>query len=85
MLATPPTTDDLNLIGAEITFGTTHIGQVLGVVRDPISQRVRRVLTRYGTASRQVAVPIEWVVLRTGKRLDLGVGPRSLDDLAAYG
>jgi hypothetical protein len=84
MLATPRATDDLNLIGAEITFGTTHIGQVLGVVRDPISQRVRRVLTRYGAAGRTVAVPVEWVVRRTPTRLDLGVGPRSLDDLAAY-
>jgi hypothetical protein len=85
MFASPPSSDELNLIGAEITFGTTHIGQVLGVVRDPISQRVCRLLTRYGTASRQVAVPVEWVVLRTRTRLDLGVGLRSLDDLAAYG
>jgi len=62
MHATPRMSDD-TVIGADITFGTTYIGQVLGVVRDPISQRVRRVLTRHGAASRKVAVPVEWVVL----------------------
>jgi hypothetical protein len=80
----PPTDDDKdNLIGAEIAFGATAIGYVLGVIRDPLSQRVRRLITTYGSTSRRVAVPMEWVTKRTQARLELGVGPRSLDDLPA--
>jgi len=75
---------DENLIGAEIAFGATAIGRVQGVIRDPLSQRVRRLITTtYGPTSRRVAVPMEWVTKRTQARLELGVGPRSLDDLPA--
>jgi hypothetical protein len=78
----PPTnTDKDNLIGAEIAFGATAIGRVQGVIRDPLSQRVRRLITTYGSTGRRVAVPMEWVTKRTPARLELGVGPRSLDDL----
>jgi hypothetical protein len=79
---TPTRTEDEKLIGAEIVFGATSIGQVLGVVRDPLSQRVRRLITSYGPVGRRVAVPMEWVVRRTPARVTLGVGTRSLDDLA---
>jgi hypothetical protein len=72
---------DAELLGAEITFGSTVIGHVEGLVRDPLSQRVWRLLTSYGPSARHVAVPIEWVVRRTPHRVELGVGPRSLDDL----
>jgi hypothetical protein len=81
-MATSIAIDDTQLMGAEITFGTTLIGHVEGLVRDPISQRVRRLITSYGTTGRRVAVPMEWVVNRSPSRLVLGVGPRSLDDLA---
>ncbi|MGI9148821.1 MAG: hypothetical protein ACR2IK_20115 [Chloroflexota bacterium] len=74
--------DDDHLVGAEIVFGRTPIGQVDGVIRDPLSGRVRKVITTYGPAHRRVAVPMEWVVRRTSTRLVLGVGPVSLDDLA---
>ena len=61
------------------------IGQVLGLLRDPLSQRVTRLITRYGAGcGRQVAVPIEWIVRRGPRRLVLGVGTRSLDDLPDY-
>jgi hypothetical protein len=79
----PTATDEDSLIGAEITFGAAPIGRVLGVVRDPLSQRVRRLITTYGALSRRVAVPMDWVTKRTPTRLELGVGPRSLDDLPA--
>ena len=69
-------------MGAEITFGTTLIGHVEGLVRDPLSQRVRRLITSYGLTRRRVAVPMEWVAKRSVSRLVLGVGVRSLDDLA---
>ena len=72
---------DDELIGAEITHGATLIGHVEGLVRDPLSQRVWRLLTSYGPAGRHVAVPMEWVVRRTPQRIELGVGPLSLDDL----
>jgi hypothetical protein len=75
-------TDDNRLVGAEILFGPTRIGQVEGIVRDPLSGRVRKVITTYGPAQRRVAVPMEWVVQRTPTRLVLGVGSLSLDDLA---
>jgi hypothetical protein len=79
---TPTPTEDEKLIGAEIVFGATSIGYVLGVVHDPFSQRVRRLITSYGPDGRRVAVPVEWVVRRTPTRVTLGVGTRSLDDLA---
>jgi hypothetical protein len=72
---------DDHLIGAQIAFGTTQIGRVQGLIRDPLSQRVRRLITTYGPTGRRVAVPMEWVTKRTPTRLELGVGPRSLDDL----
>jgi len=75
-------TDDEKLVGAEIFFGPTRIGQVEGVVRDPLSGRVRKVITTYGHTNRRVAVPMEWVVQHTPTRLVLGVGSLSLDDLA---
>ena len=74
-------TDGEQLVGAEIFFGPTRIGQVEGVVRDPLSGRVRKVITTYGPTNRRVAVPMEWVVKRSPSRLVLGVGVRSLDDL----
>ncbi len=73
---------DEELMGAEITHGSTHIGRVEGFVRDPVSQRVWRLLTSYGPTGRHVAVPIEWVIRQTPQRVELGVGTRSLDDLS---
>ena len=73
--------NDELLMGAEITFGTTLIGHVEGLLRDPVSQRVRRLITSYGLMRRRVGVPMEWVVKRSTSRLVLGVGARSLDDL----
>jgi hypothetical protein len=73
---------DADLIGAEIVFGATSLGHVLGVVRDPHSQRVRQLITAYGPHQRRVAVPLEWVTRRTPTRLTLAVGAGSLDDLA---
>jgi hypothetical protein len=80
-MATTTQTADDSLIGAEVAFGATLLGHVLGVVRDPLSQRVRRLITAYGDDERRVAVPMEWVVRRTPNRLELAVGARSLDDL----
>ena len=77
-------TKDGQFIGAEIMFRSTVIGQVEGLVRDPISQRVRRLITSYGPSRRRVGVPMEWVVKRSADRLVLGVGVRSLDDLADW-
>jgi hypothetical protein len=74
--------DDNTLIGAEIMFGPTQLGHVEGLVRDPVSSRVRRLITTYGPAQRRVAIPMEWVVQRTSTRLVLCVGALSLDDLA---
>ena len=48
-----------------------------GVVRDPPSGRVRKVITTYGPTRRRVAVPMEWVVQHTPTRLVLGVGSLS--------
>jgi hypothetical protein len=76
---TPTHTEDEKLIGAEIVFGATSIGHVLGVVHDPLSRRVRRLITSYGLDGRRVAVPMEWVVRRTRTRATLGVGTHSLD------
>ena len=78
---TSTVTNDSQLIGAEISFGPTLIGHVEGLVYDPISQRVRRLITSYGLNRRRVGVPMEWVVKRTAERLVLAVGVRSLDDL----
>jgi hypothetical protein len=78
---TSKTTDDAQLMGAELTFGSTLIGHVEGLIRDPISQRVWRLLTSYGLTARSVGVPMEWVVSRSPTRLVLAVGVRSLDDL----
>jgi hypothetical protein len=75
-------TPDEQLLGAEITFGATLLGHVEGLVRDPVSHRVWRVTTSYGPNNRHVAVPMEWVTKRSAARLTLGVGARSLDDLA---
>jgi hypothetical protein len=71
-------------MGAELMFGSTRIGQVEGLSHDPISQRVRRLITSYGLNRRRVGVPMEWVVKRSAERLVLGVGVRSLDDLADW-
>jgi hypothetical protein len=73
---------DEQIMGVEISFGTTLIGHVEGLVRDPLSQRVRKLITTYGTPARRVAVPMEWVTKRSASRLVLGVGTHSLDDLA---
>ena len=73
---------DEQLMGAEITFGNMLIGHVEGLLRDPLSQRVRRLITSYGLSGRRVAVPMEWVAKRSASRLVLGVGTHSLDDLA---
>ena len=73
---------DQDLVGAAIVFGSRPIGVVLAVLRDPVSQRVRRLITTYGPSDRRVAIPMEWVTQRTDTTLTLGVGPRSLDDLA---
>ena len=83
MSSTAPvrTRGDEDLIGAELAFGGAPIGQVHAVIRDPLSQRVRRLITTYGSTGRRVAVPMEWVTKRTPMRLELGAGPRSLDDL----
>jgi hypothetical protein len=70
-----------HFIGAQVAFGATGIGEIEAVLRDPLSQRVRRLVMRYGADARRVAVPMEWVVRRTRGRVVLGVGTRSLDDL----
>ena len=73
---------DQQLMGAEITFGTTLIGHIEGLVRDPLSLRVRQLITSYGLTRRRVAVPMEWITKRSAARLVLGVGARALDNLA---
>jgi hypothetical protein len=70
---TSTATNDEQLMGAEITFGTTLIGHVEGLLRDPLSQRVRRLITSYGPIGRRVAVPMEWVTKRSASRLVLAV------------
>ncbi len=74
-------TKDQQLLGAEIVYRTTLIGHVEGLVRDPLSQRVWRVLTSYGPSRRYVAVPMEWVAKRSASRLTLAVGTHELDGL----
>jgi hypothetical protein len=71
-----------SLIGAQIVFGSTPIGRVQSVQRDPVSDRVRRMVTTYGLPARRVAVPVEWVLHTTPDRVTLGVGAASLDALA---
>jgi hypothetical protein len=83
-MVTDAPANDNQLIGAEIMFGTTLLGHVEDLVRDPVSQRVRRLITSYGLAGRRVGVPMEWVVNRSPSRLVLGVGARSLDDLSDW-
>jgi hypothetical protein len=78
---TSTATNDSQLMGAEISFGSMLIGHVEGLIRDPISQRVRRLITSYGLNRRRVGVPMEWVVNRSPSRLTLAVGVRSLNDL----
>jgi hypothetical protein len=78
---TSTATNDSQLMGTEISFGPTLIGHVEGLAYDPISQRVRRLITSYGPNRRRVGVPTEWVVKRSAERLVLAVGERSLDDL----
>ena len=68
-------------MGAEISFGSTLIGHVEALAYDPISHRVRRLITSYGPNRRRVEVPMEWVIKRSADRLVLAVGARSLDDL----
>jgi hypothetical protein len=80
-MLTLPAANDEQLVGAEITFGSAHVGYVEGLERDPLSQRVRRLITTYGSPGRRVGVPMEWVVNRSAARLVLGVSTRSLDDL----
>jgi hypothetical protein len=73
------------LLAAEVVVGTSVIDHVDRVVRDARSGRVWRLVTRCGTvSSRQVAVPIEWVARRQGRRIVLAVDTRSLDQLADY-
>ena len=73
---------DPDLVGVEIACGATLIGHIKGVQRDPLSGRIRRLVTCYGPAARRVAVPMEWVVQSSPTRVTLGVGPQLLDDLA---
>jgi hypothetical protein len=80
-MATSTPTRDESLIGAAITFGPDVIGQVAGVLHDPVSGRVRYLITAYGVNHRRVAVPMEWVLHQTSRSVALGVGTRSLDDL----
>jgi len=76
--------NDGQLMGAEIIFGKTLIGHVEGLARDPVSQRVWRLITSYGASGRRVGVPMDWVVNRSPTRLTLAVGARSLDDLSDW-
>jgi hypothetical protein len=78
---TSTATNDSQLMGTEISFGPTLIGHVEGLAYDPISERVRRLITSYGVNRRRVGVPMEWVSKRSAERLVLAVGVRSLDDL----
>jgi hypothetical protein len=75
---------DEQLMGAAIIYGTTLLGHVEGLLRDPLSNRVRRVITSYGPVSRRVAVPMEWVAKRSASRLVLAVGAASLDNLSEW-
>ncbi len=73
--------------GAVVMLGATELGRVRSVVRDPISRRVRRLVTSYCDrtgASREVAIPIEWVVQHQPGRVVLGVERHELDGLFTY-
>lgn len=83
MFGSTPTHDG-QLMGAEIVFGSTLLGHVEGLCRDPFSHRVRRLITSYGPDRRRVGVPLEWVVKRSPTRLVLAVGARALNDLADW-
>jgi len=80
-----PATNDEQLMGAQIVFGDTLIGHVEGLGRDPLSLRVRRLITSYGMTARRVGVPMEWVIKSSPSRVVLAVGERSLNDLADWG
>lgn len=77
-------TNDQQLIGAEIVFRDKLLGHIEGLGHDPLSHRVRRLITSYGPTGRRVGVPLEWVIKRTSARVVLGVGVRSFDDLADW-
>jgi hypothetical protein len=77
-------TNDEQLVGAEVLFGSMVLGHVEGIEHDPHSHRVRRLIMSYGLPPRRVGVPMEWVVKRSPSRLVLGVGTRSLNDLADW-
>ena len=81
---TSTVSNDAQLLGADITYRGMLLGHVEGLIRDPISHRVWRLLTSYGQTRRRVGVPMEWVVSRSPTRLDLAVGARSLDDLSDW-
>ena len=81
MHALSATAHEGHLIGAQVAFGATRIGEIEALLCDPVSRRVRRLVMRYGADGRRVAVPMEWVVRHTRGRVVLGVGTRSLDDL----
>lgn len=79
---TSTSTNHCDLVGSELVVGKTVIGRVEGVVVDPVSGRPRRLIARYGQAGgRRVAVPMEWVGRRGPGRVELGINPRSLEDL----
>ena len=82
---TSTATTDSQLMGAAISFGPTLIGHVEGLAYDPISERVRRLITSYGVNRRRVGVPMEWVIKSSPSRVVLAVGERSLNDLADWG
>jgi hypothetical protein len=77
-------TKDEQFMGAEIMVGNTLLGHVEGLGRDPLSYRVRRLIMSYGLNGRRVGVPVEWVIKRSPSRVVLGVGVRSLNDLADW-
>lgn len=81
MMQTTSQTEDADLVDSELFLAGTRIGLVVGLQRDPVSQRVRRIVTSYGSLGRQVAVPIDWVMRRGRGMLVLGVDVRLLDDL----
>lgn len=83
MFASLPT-GDAQLVGAEITFGNKLIGHVEGLAQDPITHRIWRLVTSYGSSGRRVGVPVEWVVNCSATRVELAVGTHSLDDLSEW-
>ena len=76
---------DRDFLGAELVLGSATVGHVDGVVRDVVSHRVWRLITRYGTTTRRdIAVPVEWIIDNSPRRFVLGVGFRSLDALPEH-